>query len=51
MTDTNTDKFLKQAEDCLREAGKAINPLDKEAWLRLAEDWMKLAQAAKERGA
>jgi hypothetical protein len=28
---------------------RSINPLDKEAWLRLAGDWIKLAQAAEER--
>jgi hypothetical protein len=31
------------------QAEKAISQLDKEAWLRLAADWIKLAQAAEER--
>jgi hypothetical protein len=32
-----------------QQAEKAISQLDKEAWLRLAADWIKLAQAAEER--
>jgi hypothetical protein len=32
-----------------RTGGEAIGQLDKEAWLRLAADWIKLAQAAEER--
>jgi hypothetical protein len=35
----------KQAEECREEAAKAVNPLDKEAWLRLAEEWLKMASS------
>ena len=38
------------AEECRELAEKATSPLDKDAWMRLAEDWLKLAQEA-ERGA
>jgi hypothetical protein len=38
-------RFRKQAEVCLEQAAKAISPLDKEAWLRMAEEWFKLAVA------
>ena len=31
--------------------GKISSQLDKEAWLRLAADWIKLAANAEERGA
>ena len=32
------------------QAAKAINPLDKESWLRVAEEWIKLTQAMERRG-
>jgi hypothetical protein len=35
-------RFREQAE-------RAINPLDKERWLRLAGDWTKMAQDAEAR--
>jgi hypothetical protein len=31
-------RFRKQAEQCREQAAKALSPLDKEAWLRVAED-------------
>jgi hypothetical protein len=49
MPESNTDRFLNEAEECLRQVDMATDPLDKKAWLQLAEDWMKLARAAKER--
>ena len=51
MAESSVDRFLNEAEECLKQAQIAINPLDKKAWLQLAEDWMKLARAAKERDA
>ena len=42
-------QILNEVEECLRQAEIAIEPLDKRAWLELAEDWMKLARALKER--
>jgi len=47
MSKTDADRFLDLAEECLREAEKAISPFDKEAWLKLADDWMTLAREAK----
>jgi len=38
------DRFRRQAEECELNARKAMRPLDREAWLRLAADWAKLAQ-------
>jgi hypothetical protein len=42
-------RFRKLADDCRQQAEKAISPLDKEAWLRTAEEWIKLAQSAEQR--
>jgi len=43
MTDRFSDQCLKEAAECRREAERAVSPLDKEAWLRLAAEWSKLA--------
>jgi len=47
MIETDADRFRKQAEECRQLAAKAINEVDKQAWLRLAADWIKLAQEVK----
>jgi hypothetical protein len=41
--------YRSRADECHQQAEKAINPVDKSAWLRLAGDWTKLAQAAEAR--
>jgi hypothetical protein len=46
MSETDVARFRKQAEECRQQAEKAISPLDKEAWLRVAGEWIKLAQDA-----
>jgi hypothetical protein len=43
MTPTDSRR---QADECREQAAKAINPQDKETWLRLAQEWIKLVQAA-----
>lgn len=43
---SDPDEFRKQGEECRQLAGTAIKPVDKAFWLRLAEDWLKLAQDA-----
>lgn len=48
MRQSDLKRFLNEAEECLRQAGMAVDPADKSAWVLLAEDWMKLARAAKE---
>jgi hypothetical protein len=40
--------FRKRAEDAREQAAKAISPLDKAAWFRVAEDWLKLAVSVEE---
>jgi hypothetical protein len=39
-------KFRKQAEEAKEYAAKAISPLDKEAWLKVAQEWLRLAVSA-----
>lgn len=39
----DSDRFRRQADESRQQAAKAINPLGKESWLRLAEEWLKLA--------
>jgi len=46
MSKDEADRFRKQAEECREQAAKALSPLDKEAWLRVAEEWLKLALSA-----
>ena len=41
----NADRFRKQGEECREHAAKARCPDDREAWLRLAEDWLNLASS------
>jgi hypothetical protein len=42
-------RFRKQADEAHQHAERAISPLDKEAWLRVAGEWIKLAQSAEAR--
>ncbi len=35
--------YRAKAEECRQAADRAFSPLDKEAWLRLASDWLKMA--------
>ena len=39
-------RYRDKAEDCRQQAERAINPLDKEAWFRLGEEWLRMAQKA-----
>jgi hypothetical protein len=48
MTEIDSDRFRSKAAECRQLSETAINPLDKEAWLQLAEDWTKLAEDAQE---
>jgi hypothetical protein len=41
----DAERYRKKAEECRQQAEKAVSPLDKKAWLQLAMDWIKLAQA------
>jgi hypothetical protein len=40
MSEEEAARFRKQADECREQAAKAISPLDKEAWLRVAGEWI-----------
>lgn len=42
----DADRYRRQAKICLDEAQKATSVEDAEAWLKLAEEWMAMAEAA-----
>jgi hypothetical protein len=45
-TEFAADRYRREAEECALNADKTMNLVDRKAWLRLAEDWMKLARSA-----
>ena len=44
MAESNVERFRSEAKQCRQLAERATNAIDMEAWLRLAEDWIKLAE-------
>jgi hypothetical protein len=46
---SDVQKYRQQAEECRKMADKAFSPLDKEAWLQLAADWLRLVEMAQQR--
>jgi hypothetical protein len=40
---TDAERYRKTADECRREAEKAISPLDKKQWLQLEDEWLRLA--------
>jgi len=48
MIETNAERFCSEAQECLKLAEKALSQVDKEAWLLLAADWIKIAENAQE---
>jgi hypothetical protein len=49
MTESDADRFRKEANECRVLAASAVNPLDKKTWLRLAVEWLKLSEEAEKR--
>jgi hypothetical protein len=49
IADQDIARFRAQAEECRRQAERAINLLDREVRLRLAGEWVKMAQNAEMR--
>jgi hypothetical protein len=47
---SDADQFRKEAEDARQMSARSIKHEDKAFWLRLAEDWNKLAQEADKNG-
>ena len=50
MGETDVERYRSEAEQCRKLAEDARSQADKEAWLRLAADWLTLAENAEERG-
>jgi hypothetical protein len=50
MSGNDADRCRKQAEEARQQAEKVISPLDKEAWLRVADAFIKLAKSIDARG-
>jgi hypothetical protein len=46
MSDNDSIRFRKQAGEATEQAAKAINEVTKETWLRIADEWLKLALSA-----
>jgi len=42
---SQADEYRWTADDCTKQATLSITPIDKQQWLRLAERWLKLAEA------
>lgn len=40
------DRFRREAQDCKDRAAGARDPIDGDAWLKLAEDWLVLARVS-----
>ena len=49
MTETDAERFRQEADECRNLAERSASQLDKEAWLRLAADWINLAENAEQR--
>jgi hypothetical protein len=46
FTEKDAEIFRREARDCRDQADKASDPADREGWLKLAEEWAKLAKVA-----
>ena len=40
------DEFRRNADDCRKQAESSWNDHDKQRWLKIAEHWLQMAQAA-----
>jgi hypothetical protein len=49
IADNDADRFRRQAEVCRKESEKAHSLVDAASWLRLADDFDKLAERERER--
>jgi len=51
MNENRADRYRRKAEECRHAAQQATSGVDKNDWLKLAEEWLKLAaDADKSRG-
>jgi len=44
--ETPAQRYRREAEECQLSAQRAMRQADREAWLKLAADWTKLAESA-----
>ena len=44
MPVSDSERFRREAEECRQMAARAANPRDGVAWLKLAADWLNLAE-------
>jgi hypothetical protein len=49
MSREDADRFRQQAEECRQQAARSFSVIDKEAWLKMAQDWLALAQQVDDR--
>jgi hypothetical protein len=49
MLESDAEYCRRMATECEEMAAKAVSQAEREAWLRLAADWIKLAQRAEQR--
>jgi hypothetical protein len=49
MSEQDVARFRAQMDECLQQAERAIRTLDREAWLRMAEEWNRMTQEADRR--
>ena len=46
---SDAERYRQMAEECRQKAEKAFSPLDKEAWLKLAADWLLMVRLIEQR--
>jgi hypothetical protein len=49
--ESNEERYRRKAEECREHASIATDDADRNAWLELAEDWLKLARSIERQGA
>jgi len=45
VSEADVARYRREAEECRSRAAKAANPIEKESWQRMADEWLKLAQS------
>ena len=50
MLESRADEYRRKAEECRLLAAKSNREDDKAAWLKLTEDWQRLAQSVDDKG-
>lgn len=45
MSEVRADEYRRKAEECRAQAAEATRDDDKAAWLKMAEEWQRLAES------